>query len=55
MTRESIFTGGTATVLDLPLMTEATDTDDGPFIRPLTEDEVRAWPLMAGPPMRLCW
>ncbi|MFF2213812.1 hypothetical protein [Streptomyces antibioticus] len=37
------FTGGTGTVLDFPLMIEAGDNDDGPFIRPLTDDEVRAW------------
>jgi hypothetical protein len=40
---EYIFTGGTGTVLDFPLMIEATDTDSGPFIRPLTDREVRAW------------
>ncbi|MDX3803988.1 hypothetical protein [Streptomyces sp. AK04-3B] len=40
---EYIFTGGTGTVLDFPLMIEAAYADDGPFMRPLTEDEVRAW------------
>ncbi|WP_406006756.1 hypothetical protein OG440_11585 [Streptomyces sp. NBC_00637] len=40
---EYIFTGGTGTVLDFPLMIEAENTDDGPFMRPLTADEVRAW------------
>jgi len=30
-------------VLDLPLMIEAADNDDGPFMRPLTDEEVRAW------------
>lgn len=41
--QEYIFTGGTCTVLDFPLMIDATDTDDGPFMRPLTDGEVRAW------------
>ncbi|MEU5119076.1 hypothetical protein [Streptomyces asoensis] len=41
--QEYIFTGGTCTVLDFPLMIEAADTDDGPFMRPLTDGEVRAW------------
>ncbi|MFE0452146.1 hypothetical protein ACFW2D_12765 [Streptomyces sp. NPDC058914] len=41
--QEFIFTGGTGTVLDFPLMIEAADTDDGPFMRPLTDGEVRAW------------
>ncbi|MFF4971049.1 hypothetical protein [Streptomyces sp. NPDC001083] len=41
--QEYIFTGGTGTVLDFPLMIEAEDTDDGPFMRPLTDSEVRAW------------
>ncbi|MFF0598929.1 hypothetical protein [Streptomyces antibioticus] len=40
---EYVFTGGTGTVLDFPLMIEAGDNDDGPFMRPLTDDEVRAW------------
>ncbi|MEU6574966.1 hypothetical protein [Streptomyces sp. NPDC046805] len=40
---EYIFTGGTGTVLDQPDLIEATATEDGPFMRPLTEDEVRAW------------
>ncbi|MFD3591075.1 hypothetical protein [Streptomyces sp. NPDC058683] len=41
--QEYIFTGGTGSVLDFPLMIEAEDTDDGPFMRPLTDGEVRAW------------
>ncbi|MEU1708222.1 hypothetical protein ABZ478_23075 [Streptomyces sp. NPDC005706] len=41
--QEYILTGGTGTVLDLPCMIDATDTDDGPFMRLLTDDEVRAW------------
>ncbi|MFF3879355.1 hypothetical protein [Streptomyces sp. NPDC001978] len=40
---EYIFTGGTGTVLDFPLMIDAADTDEGPFMRPLTDQEVRAW------------
>ncbi|MGV9990662.1 hypothetical protein [Streptomyces sp. NPDC003374] len=40
---EYIFTGGTASVLDFPRMIEPTDTTEGPFMRPLTEQEVRAW------------
>ncbi|SMF84440.1 hypothetical protein [Streptomyces sp. Amel2xC10] len=42
---EYVFTGGTGTVLDFPLMIEAAaDADDGPFMRPLTDDdEVRVW------------
>lgn len=40
---EYIYTGGTGTVLDFPLMIEPTCTDDGPFMRPLTDGEVRAW------------
>ncbi|MEU4037172.1 hypothetical protein [Streptomyces collinus] len=41
--QEYIFTGGTGTVLDFPLMIDARDPDDGPFMRPLTEEEVRAF------------
>ncbi|MCF3133933.1 hypothetical protein [Streptomyces olivochromogenes] len=41
--QEYIFTGGTGTVLDLPMVIEPTDPEDGPFMRPLTEEEVRAW------------
>ncbi|GEB56813.1 hypothetical protein [Streptomyces gardneri] len=40
---EYIFTGGTGTVLDFPHMIDATDRSDGPFMRPLTDSEVRAW------------
>ncbi|MER7764062.1 hypothetical protein [Streptomyces sp. NPDC097619] len=40
---EFIFTGGTATVLDFPHTIDATDHDDGPYMRPLTEAETRAW------------
>jgi hypothetical protein len=40
---EYIFTGGTGTVLDFPCMIGAADPHDGPFLRPLTEAEVRAW------------
>ncbi|MFB6749362.1 hypothetical protein ACFCX6_00285 [Streptomyces sp. NPDC056353] len=41
--QEYIFTGGTGTVLDFPAMIEAAEPHDGPFLRPLTDDEVRAW------------
>ncbi|MFF2205088.1 hypothetical protein [Streptomyces sp. NPDC058145] len=41
--QEYILTGGTGTVLDFPCMIDATDTADGPFMRLLTDDEVRAW------------
>ncbi|MFJ3303358.1 hypothetical protein ACIPSA_09580 [Streptomyces sp. NPDC086549] len=41
--QEYIFTGGTASVLDFPLMIEPTDPEDGPFMRPLTGDEIREW------------
>ncbi|MEU7027039.1 hypothetical protein AB0A60_10175 [Streptomyces sp. NPDC046275] len=40
---EYIFTGGTCTVLDFPDMIDPTDRSDGPFMRPLTDTEVRAW------------
>lgn len=49
---EYIFTGGTGSVLDFPLMIEAEDTDDGPFARPLTDGEVRAWAPHGGLPSR---
>ncbi|MER6275678.1 hypothetical protein [Streptomyces sp. 900105245] len=41
--QEYILTGGTGSVLDFPLMTDAADPDDGPFLRPLTEAEIRAF------------
>lgn len=41
--QEYVFTGGTGTVLDFPLMIDATDPDDGPYMRPLTEAEIRAF------------
>ncbi|NYV73975.1 hypothetical protein [Streptomyces sp. UH6] len=40
---DRVLTGGTRTVLDFPLMLEAADPHDGPFLRPLTDAEVRAW------------
>ncbi|GGW30676.1 hypothetical protein GCM10010503_02850 [Streptomyces lucensis JCM 4490] len=40
---EYIFTGGTGSVLDFPAMTDPSDTDDGPFMRPLSEAEIRAF------------
>lgn len=41
--QEFILTGGTGTVLDQIELVDATDTTDGPFMRPLTDEEVRAW------------
>ncbi|MFF8995169.1 hypothetical protein ACF09H_35630 [Streptomyces sp. NPDC014983] len=40
---EYVFTGGTASVLDFPLMIDATARDDGPCMRPLTDAEIRPW------------
>ncbi|MFF7812268.1 hypothetical protein ACFZCF_10135 [Streptomyces sp. NPDC007945] len=40
---EYIFTGGTATVLDQVRTADATEPETGPYMRPLTEEEVRAW------------
>ncbi|WP_329404372.1 hypothetical protein [Streptomyces melanogenes] len=41
--QEYIFTGGTGSVLDLVDVVEPTDAGAGPFVRPLTDREVRAW------------
>ncbi|MGV9902219.1 hypothetical protein ACWDU8_06950 [Streptomyces sp. NPDC003388] len=51
---EYVFTGGTGTVLDQPELIGATDPDDGPFMRPLTDEEVRAW-APDGRPTRADW
>ncbi|MEU1463801.1 hypothetical protein ABZ467_24465 [Streptomyces sp. NPDC005727] len=52
---EYVFTGGTGTVLDQPELIDATDPeDDGPFMRPLTEEEIRAW-APAGRPTHADW
>ncbi|MFF9474665.1 hypothetical protein ACF1E9_18845 [Streptomyces roseolus] len=40
---EYIFTGGTATVLDQVRTVDATEPETGPYMRPLTGEEVRAW------------
>ncbi|MGW7405063.1 hypothetical protein ACWGI9_15245 [Streptomyces sp. NPDC054833] len=40
---EYIFTGGTYSVLDFPLLIDPEDPEDGPFMRPLTDAEIRAW------------
>ncbi|MFE2559004.1 hypothetical protein ACFXGT_23845 [Streptomyces sp. NPDC059352] len=40
---EFIFTGGTATVLDQVGMVDATEPEIGPYMRPVTEEEVHAW------------
>ncbi|WP_055525446.1 hypothetical protein [Streptomyces graminilatus] len=36
-------------MLDFPAVIDATDTYDGPFMRPLTDGEVRAWAPDARP------
>lgn len=41
--KEYILTGGTGTVLDLVHIVDPTDTEWGPFMRPLTDREVRGW------------
>ena len=41
--REYIMTGGTGTVLDQIRVVDATHIEWGPFMRPLTDAEVRAW------------
>ncbi|MFF8730520.1 hypothetical protein ACF073_29185 [Streptomyces sp. NPDC015171] len=51
---EYIYTGGTATVLDQALMVEPTDTEGGPYMRPLTEAEVRSW-APGGRPTHAAW
>lgn len=38
-----ILTGGTGTVLDQAHMVDPTHTEWGPFMRPLTDDEIRSW------------
>ncbi|MFF6997316.1 hypothetical protein ACFY93_20485 [Streptomyces sp. NPDC008313] len=48
---EYVFTGGTGTVLDFPAMIEATETDDGPYLRPLTDGEIRTWAPHGRPTM----
>jgi hypothetical protein len=40
---EYILTGGTGTVLDQVRLVDPTRRDDGPFMRPLTDEEIRAW------------
>ncbi|MYW64524.1 hypothetical protein GTY65_10650 [Streptomyces sp. SID8379] len=52
--QEYIFTGGTGTVLDQAYAVEAGSTDDGPCMRPLTEDEIRAW-CPGGRPTHDAW
>jgi hypothetical protein len=41
--QEYIMTGGTASVLDQIRVVAPDDHQEGPFMRPLTEAEVRAW------------
>lgn len=51
---EYILTGGTGTVLDLIHIVDPTDTEWGPFIRPLTDGEVRPW-APSGRPTHAEW
>ncbi|CAM5439832.1 MULTISPECIES: hypothetical protein [Streptomyces] len=51
---EYIYTGGTATVLDQSIMVEPTDTGGGPYMRPLTDAEIRAW-APDGRPTHAAW
>ncbi|MFF8508236.1 hypothetical protein ACF064_09130 [Streptomyces sp. NPDC015492] len=46
---EYVYTVGTASVLDFPRTTEATDRGDHPYMRPLTDAEVRTWSPTARP------
>jgi hypothetical protein len=41
--QEYIMTGGTASVLDQIRVVAPDDHREGPFMRPLTEEEVQAW------------
>ncbi|MFB7512690.1 hypothetical protein [Streptomyces sp. NPDC056144] len=40
---EYIFTGGTATVLDQIHTVEATAPENGPYMRPITPEELHTW------------
>ncbi|MFG2030432.1 hypothetical protein [Streptomyces sp. NPDC048825] len=51
---EYILTGGTGTVLDLIHIVDPTDTEWGPFMRPLTDGEVRTW-APSGRPTHAEW
>lgn len=51
---EYILTGGTATVLDQIRTVDPTEPEDGPYMRPITEAEVRAW-CPHGRPTRAEW
>jgi hypothetical protein len=51
---EYVLTGGTGTVLDQAVLTEATDSEEGPFVRPLTDREIRAW-VPGGRPTEAEW
>ncbi|NUK03376.1 hypothetical protein [Streptomyces lunaelactis] len=52
--KEYILTGGTATVLDLVHIVDSAYTEWGPFMRPLTVGEVRAW-APSGRPTHAEW
>ncbi|MEW2511944.1 hypothetical protein [Streptomyces sp. NPDC046870] len=51
---EYVYTGGTASVLDQSVMVAATGTGGGPYMRPLTDAEVRAW-APDGRPTHAVW
>lgn len=52
--QEYILTGGTGTVLDQITVVDAGHSEWGPFMRPLTEAEVRAW-CPSGRPTEAEW
>lgn len=47
--QEYILTGGTGSVLDQIRVVAPDDTREGPFVRPLTDAEIRAWSPTARP------
>lgn len=51
---EYVYTGGTGTVLDLALLVDSTYTGNGPYMRPLTDAEIRAW-APSGQPTHAEW
>ncbi|MEV4680297.1 hypothetical protein [Streptomyces kurssanovii] len=51
---EYILTGGTATVLDQVHLVDPAHTEWGPFMRPLTDEEIRVW-CAGGRPTRAEW
>ncbi|MFD9213789.1 hypothetical protein ACFVY9_11890 [Streptomyces sp. NPDC059544] len=51
---EFILTGGTGTVLDQAHVVDPTHSEWGPFMRPLADDEIRAW-CPSGRPTHVEW